>query len=502
MKKKLLLSAVAGLALAACTTNEEWPADGGQTSSGTMNFDVPFVGKVSRATGNLNTGNITGQEIWLWGDEYESNAVTSGKSLTQDDETNPAMTAHYLKSTTTGSGVTWAAYVGDDVVNLPYNGKYTEFLALAPKSAINGTAAIKAEYVKKGDTDTDVEWNKENRLLTISNIPLVQVVEDGTPEGNDLLMAVAETYNDNVSLSFSHLLSRLRVGVWTDENTAEIKVINQEGSTGTGDDNADADQTATTGDGTTSTDDGNTSTTIPAKTKILLKSLSLWLPSDAATAKYVQIEHNGIQGIWTYGEEFKDAGTADALTVTGSTYRQVEIFNSTDGVEVPYASEPNKAHTGWGTDNAVARELTATKKYFIAPTTYKTPENLKQNAEKDVDDPNIDNINIYLDIEYVVTRDLGKTEENAETKYEIDSNDLNANVQREKVSLSKVLKRFRQGYDECLFLCLRADQLVAFSKTFETDDWKEDDPDNQESSMGWVVDQWKNENHDVNNGNE
>lgn len=185
----------------------------------------------------------------------------------------------------------------------------------------------------------------ENGIMRITNIPVVQTIDNSSAgkSGIDYLLSdVATSRNtdgtrEDVGLVFKHLLSRLSLYVWKDN------MINQ---------------------------------------RIILKDMTLFLPSSNAKASYVEASHNGPQtGIdtWTWSghNDVKDATKEEDLETYSSHYM------NTSNLEVPACGD------------ALMAEINAQrigKEFFIAPT------------------PTDEDVTLYVKLTYSVEDDNNSTE--------------------------------------------------------------------------------------------
>ena len=185
-KRHFFLFASAVAMLTACSSEYLGTTE---TSKQAIRFDVPFVGKTTRSTGDLNNTNISNQAIKVWGDEY---ADGTGTSVFSGEG--------YAKLSKTG-GV-WDI---DKIAFWDETQKY-DFLAVAPYDLAN------VSYGTVGGSYTVAD-----RKLSISEIPAVKKIADG----DDILVAAtndqSKTANaDNgVQFNFSHILSRFSVYAYT-----------------------------------------------------------------------------------------------------------------------------------------------------------------------------------------------------------------------------------------------------------------------------------------------
>lgn len=429
MKHKITFSVIAAAALASCTQNEDFTSQYNEKAK-TMKFDVAYVGKNTRATGNMTTDKLNNKTITIWGAAYPTSDVLSGGLWITEEEP-----LTLTKSSTTSY---WYAKVDDKDTEVKYPGSTytTYFTAIAPADEFEtaGATPTKATYYMEGQyTDGTGAPSSTTRRLTLANIPVVQEAPstldntDATP-GTDYLVACATSTTEEVALTFKHILSRLKFAVWTDEKTM-----------------------ATPGSETT---------------KIELNKIVFYLPGTNAKAQYVQTNHNKVAGTWTW-PDFTSAETSPTESNLNG-YQAIELIKN-GSKDVKYYATPTDAHdTSW--DNVKLTDVDKT--FFIAPNG-NTP------------------CKLYMDIEYTVRRKVG---ENWST-----TDDTNASGEGVVYSAGhKVVKRtgmavpvgdsthpdndnnneglshFHQGFNEILYICLRADQLVKFDTTFNVDGWQED----------------------------
>ena len=187
-RKHFFLFASAVAMLTACSSEDLGTTE---TSKQAIRFDVPFVGKTTRSTGDLNNTNISNQSIKVWGDEY-SDGATTGTSVFS------------------GEGDAKLSYAGSvwDVDKIAFwdEGMKYDFLAVAPYNLAN---------VSYGTTGSS--YTIADRKLSIADIPAVKKITDG----DDILVAAVNEQSkganaDNgVQFNFSHILSRFSVYAYT-----------------------------------------------------------------------------------------------------------------------------------------------------------------------------------------------------------------------------------------------------------------------------------------------
>lgn len=435
MKNYIATCVIAAASLASCTQTEDFTSQYDEQAK-TMKFDVAYVGKNTRTTGNMTTDKLNNKTITIWGAAYPTSDVSSGGLWIT--ETEP------LTLTKSSSTSYWYAMVDNKDTEVKYPGSTykTYFTAIAPADEFEavpaeGISATKATYSMAGQyTDGTEAPSSTTRRLTLANIPVVQeapsTLESSDEKGSDYLVACATSTTEEVSLQFKHLLSRLKFAVWTDEKTM-----------------------ANAGNETT---------------KIELNKIVFYLPGNAAKAQYVQTNHNEVAGTWTWSG-FTNITTVPNTTTSGD-YQAVTLISS-GTKDVKYYNGPTAAHAAsW--DNVKLTD--EDKTFFIAPNGNTTCK-------------------LYMDIEYTVRRKLSNggwssSSTEGETGYSAGhkvvkrtgmavpigdsslghgTNDTDDNADR-----NEGLSHFHQGYTEILYICLRADQLVKFDTTFNVDGWQED----------------------------
>lgn len=427
MKRIYYLSALPALLLAACTQSEEFVTQ--QTDqTKTMKFDVAFVGKNSRATGNMTTAKLNEKEITIWGAAYQGTTgangiwITTQEPLTLDKST----TDYWYAKDKVSNKETDIAYPGSNYT--------TYFTAIAPADefqASTGTDENKPKYSMAGQyTDGSSAPESGTRKLTLSNIPVVQEAPALTTNtelqlGTDYLIACANSTTEEVSLQFKHLLSRLKFAVWTDENTME-----------------------TPGSETT---------------KIELNEIVFYLPGTDAKAQYIQTNHNEIDGTWSWTSFTSTTTSPTESSLNG--YQAVKLITS-GTKEVKYYSGPSAAHDAAWDDVKLTNE---DKTFFIAP---------NGNTE----------CKLYMDITYTVKRKLtggtwsyssNEGDEGYHGGHKVVTRTgmavpVNDGTHSDSSNNNEGLSHFHQGVNEILYICLRADQKVTFSTEFNVNSWVED----------------------------
>ncbi|MDO5130071.1 MAG: hypothetical protein Q4D64_09155 [Prevotellaceae bacterium] len=417
MKNYIATCVIAAAALASCTQTEDFTSQYNEKAK-TMKFDVAYVGKNTRAaTGDLTTQDLEKKNFILWGAAYQSSTpeATTGIWITDQEP------LYFKKSTTT---TYWEGYKEEDCsttaeVTYPGSNYKTYFTAIAPSdefasSPIEG----KVNYTMAGQkSESTTPPSSSTRKLTLENIPVVQEINNASDskEGTDYLIACHSGTQEEVALTFKHLLSKLRFAVWTDESTVP-----------------------TTGGETT---------------KITLTKLSIYLPNNNANAKYVQKAHDDVDGNWTWESGFTNSTT----TPDETNYQRIEIYNESTGKNVKYFANATAAH-----DKTNGAEI-FDKQYFIAPNGSSSC-NLYIDIEYTVSRKKSDN-------SWTTSESEAGHKEVKRTKMAIPIKD---GTHPDDSSNNEGLSHFHQGFIETLYICLRADQLVTFSTNFEVDKWVDD----------------------------
>lgn len=425
MRNYIATCVIAAASLASCTQNEDFTSQYNEKAK-TMKFDVAYVGKNTRATGDLTS--IDDKKFILWGAAYErtyssndpseetyvcSNGlwITNKEPLTFAKPSGEGATGYWEVDGETEQANKEVAYPGANY--------RTYFTAIAPADEF---ATNSVSYTMAGQkAESATSPSASTRILTLKNIPVVQEIKNGeTKSGTDYLISCYNGTTEEVALVFKHLLSKLRFAVWTDENTM-----------------------ATSGSETT---------------RITLNKLKIYLPGNNAKAQYAQKNHNDVDGDWTWSGFTNNTTSPDE-----TNYKSIEIYNGSTGKDVKYFANATAAH-----DKTNGAEI-FDKQYFIAPNGSTT-------------------CNLYIDIEYTVSRKKSDDSwTSAETeaghkivkreKMAIPINDTNHPVDDNN---NEGLSHFHQGYIETLYICLRADQKVTFSANFTVDDWVDDPIDGKQ----------------------
>ena len=441
MKHYITISMIAAAALASCTQTEDFTSQYNEKAK-TMKFDVAYVGKNTRAaTGELDTDGLASQKLILWCDAYQTSTnPTTGIWISNKEP------LYLSKSDATYWNVFSDANASTSAdVNYPGSTYTTYFTAIAPASEFHESTGTgnQAKYSMENQlTNTSTAPTFDNRKLTLDNIPVVQEISNTTNDikGIDYLIACETSNTEEVALKFKHLLSKLRFAVWTDENTAQ----------------------------------GNDPTT-----KIELNYLKIYLPKSSATAKYVQKAHDAVAGDWTWSGFTAADANANPTTNGTNDYQLVSLTGESEiSSEVKAYSSPTNAHGASWTDVKVGDD----KQFFIAPTE-STTANDNSPAK------------LFIDIKYTVMRKLSDgswstTEQSGQTGYSAghkvvertkmlvpvgDSNYGHGNdSEDDPAGRNEGLSHFHQGTLETLYICLRADQKVAFSTDFKVDAWNVD----------------------------
>lgn len=285
-------------------------------------------------------------------------------------------------------------------------------------------------------TDGSSAPESNTRRLTLSDIPVVQeapstLENTDATTGTDYLVACATSTTEEVSLTFKHILSRLKFAVWTDESTA-----NGENPT----------------------------------TQIVLNKIVFYLPGTNAKAKYIQSDHNVVAGTWTWSG-FTNTSTAPTESTPGD-YQKAELITS-GTKEVKYYSGPTKAHAAsWDEVKLTDQDKT----YFIAPngsTSCKLYMDIEYTVKRKLNDGNWSSSSEEGDSGYSaghkVVKRTGMVVPVNDTSYGHTNTDTDVDSDR-----NEGLSHFHQGVNEILYICLRADQKVAFSTSFTVADWVKD----------------------------
>lgn len=438
MKHYITISVIAAAALASCTQTEDFTSQYNEKAK-TMKFDVAYVGKSTRvATGDMETSDLDQKKFILWGAAYLSSIPTTTGIWITDQEP-----LFFKKGTSY-----WEGYNEDECTNkadvaYPGSNYKTYFTAIAPSDEFASLSTNgKVNYSMAGQKSDETGPSSDSRKLTLENIPVVQEIDNtSNPKiGTDYLIACQNSTSEEISLKFNHLLSKLRFAVWTDENTAQ----------------------------------GNDPTT-----KIELNYLKIYLPKASATAKYVQKAHDAVAGDWTWsGFSAPDENGQPSIEETSGNYQLVELYDkgqNTEGKTVSYFADANTAHTSTHWES-----VKLDKDFFIAPT------------ESTTSSPSATTVKLYIDIEYTVRRKVGSawsttSEDSKMTEADQVYSAGHKVVKRTKMlvpisdsnhpnnsSNNEGLSHFHQGYIETLYICLRADQKVAFSTNFDVNGWVED----------------------------
>lgn len=452
MKHNITFSVIAAAALASCTQNEDFTSQYNEKAK-TMKFDVAYVGKNTRATGDITS--IDNKKFILWGAAYKIYSTTSeGGTTTETVEPTGIWITdqeplYFRKGTSYWEGYKEEGCSTGAEVTYPGSNYKTFFTAIAPSDEFANTATTgKVNYSMAGQKSDATAPSSDSRKLTLDNIPVVQEINNtsGSLKGTDYLIACHNGITEEVALQFKHLLSKLRFAVWTDENTMN-------------------------GDNPT--------------TKIELNYLKVYLPKASATAKYVQKAHDAVAGYWTWsGFSAPDENGQPSTDETSGNYQLVELYDkgqNTDGKTVSYFADANTAHT-----STYWESVKLDKDFFIAPT------------ESTTSSSSATTVKLYIDIEYTVRRKVGSdwSTTNEESKKGEAGQVYSAGhkvVKRTKMLVpindgthpdngnnNEGLSHFHQGYIETLYICLRADQKVTFSSNFTVDGWVEDPIDGKQ----------------------
>lgn len=439
MRNYIATCVIAAASLASCTQNEDFTTQYNEQAK-TIKFDVAYVGKNTRATGDLTS--IDDKKFILWGAAYErtyssndpseetyvcSNGlwITNKEPLTFAKPSGEGATGYWEVDGETEQANKEVAYPGANY--------RTYFTAIAPADEF---ATNSVSYTMAGQkAESATSPSASTRILTLENIPVVQEIKNGeTKSGTDYLISCYNGTTEEVALVFKHLLSKLRFAVWTDENTMK-----------------------TSGSETT---------------KITLNEIKIYLPKADAKAKYIQDNHNNVAGTWTWSDftSSETAPTAESL----ENYQQVTLITS-GTKEVNYYDGATSAHSATWDD---VKLTTEDKTFFIAP-----------NGNT--------NCKLYMDITYTVSRKVEDKWSTTNDASATGDNDVysaghkvvtrtgmaipvNDNNHPDDNNNNEGLSHFHQGYIETLYICLRADQKVTFSTEFTVDDWVDDPIDGKQ----------------------
>ena len=299
--RKIYLFAATALMLASCSSSDEL---GSPTSSKkAITFESPFVSKTSRATGDLNTSNINSTNIKVWGDQYAKNAT--GDITSENVFSNEPATLSY-------NGSAWKC----DRLAFWENDKSYDFTAVAPATL---------QSISFGNASTE-SFTLANRKLTISDIPVVQVVNNGSDteakSGDDILVACANKQTEaskTVQLSFKHILSRFNIYLYSSDVENPTEADN-----------------------------------------VTVSDLAIYMPTANAKAQYVQAAHGAVNpgsDQWTWSD-FTNVENAENAEALGEKYQKFEVINKE--TRLVYADSPSGA--------VQKKETLASPEFFIAPT--------------------------------------------------------------------------------------------------------------------------------------
>ena len=276
MKKSFILCA-ALVALASCSTDDGMESK----SSKAISFDAPFISKTTRVTGDLTKDNITTQGIKVWGDQYQDGQATCMAVYNND------------LNVLSWNGNAW---VSEKLAFWEKGLKY-DFAAVAPADLPEG---VVASY---GVGESEAPFNLADRRVTISGVPLTQVVAnaDGAKEGYDLLVGNALSQDENtatVQLTFKHILSRFSIYAYTDAT--------------------------------------------PADGKVEIHSMSIYLPK-AGSAVYEQHSHEAgvVSGsdTWTW-KGFTNSTSATSAADLADAYQEYKLVDASSPMALNYADGP------------------------------------------------------------------------------------------------------------------------------------------------------------------
>ena len=319
---KLYLFAATAMVLASCSSSDEL---GSPTSSKkAITFESPFVSKTSRATGDLNNSNINSTNIKVWGDQYAKNATGSAITSANVFSNEPATLSY--------DGSAWKC----DRLAFWESDKSYDFTAVAPATLQN---------VNFGEANAE-SFTLADRKLTISDIPVVQVINNGSDaqakSGDDILVACANKQTEaskTVQLSFKHILSRFNIYIYSSD------VENP----------TDADN-------------------------VTVKDLAIYMPTASAKATYKQAAHGAVNpgsDLWSWNG-FTNVENAENVEALGENYQKFEVINKE--TRLVYAASPS--------DAVQKKETLASPEFFIAPT-------------KKITDATTADLQLYLAVTYV-----------------------------------------------------------------------------------------------------
>ena len=280
---KLYLFAATALVLASCSSSDEL---GSPTSSRkAITFESPFVSKTSRATGDLNTGNITTTNIKVWGDQYAKTTTDGAINATNVFSDEPALLSY--------DGSAWQC----NRLAFWESDKNYDFTAIAPADL---------QGVKYGNTDGN-SFLLADRKLCISDIPVVQVVNNNSDpkSGDDILVSTITKQSEasqTVQLSFKHILSRFNIYIYCSDV-----------------------ENPTENDNVTVTD------------------LAIYMPKASATAEYKQAAHGAVtpgSDLWTW-TGFNNMENAESAEALDDNYQKFELI--TEPTILAYAANPSEA---------------------------------------------------------------------------------------------------------------------------------------------------------------
>ena len=305
--RKTLLIITALYAFISCS---ESITDNDETNRGeAIKFASPYISGVTRsATGDITfVDDLKEQKVKVWAETY----VTDNYEEASPDNIFGTNGFSLLSWNQTNSQWTY-----DDIA-FWNEGKNYDFVGLAPAN--------------------DFQSSYVNGKVNVKNIPVVQVVDNGTvKKGIDLLLS--DTYTSkasdgkrkNVAFNMKHLLSKLSVYVW--------KSLGEE-------------------------------------QKVTLKEMQLYLPGTTAVAEYSQGDHSGPSvdddtWRWTNFENKSDAQNEDEL----EGYESYEL--TAGDVVVPECS------------STLSAELKASKlgkDFFIAPSAPATSTTLYAKVKYEIE---------------------------------------------------------------------------------------------------------------------
>ena len=458
--------------LTACTNNEEFEAstpDGKQK----VEFADPFVGKgLTRASGDINNNTLKNFKVKVWGQNIGTHATApdvknSYTDLSAEGDKAPFSNGDIIKWKT-------SAWTCDNEYYYPRDKYYFRFTAFAPADALDGSNAISlnmnSNYLTFSGSADD--------SYGVTNIPLVQEIDNksDTKQGWDLLvsnrvLSTPTTGLDNrtaISFTFQHILSRLSFYVYT-----------------TNKDN---------------TNNGNYT--------VKVKSIKVYLPNtDGTSAKYRQNNgtekptaetqqynnnnYNSTNSSWkiSTNDTWAWDGFTDVVNVTtptdfnnyittgigtSNTYKEFEVFTSTEGQTVDYKEDFKAAAITESTKltNNIGKE------YFLAPTPVcKNPSYSEGGTESEGSE---DKYHFFVTVDYTITETV--------------SGESSTTVSKDYHSVLNLYDsefyRFKQGWHHKLYINL-SNKTIRFISA-SVDNW-ENTEHKEDMTVSREVDGWTSE---------